>query len=273
VLTNVSQNAFDAVTKNQIGNAEYIELGKSVVQDLLIPTLKRFAKLLRDVFGQYWIAEPDEWDSRRAELGHFCSLYSMQWHTNGLSGDFTPTQPTPPTLEFTAEFFDFSSLIKKLDWQTLGKLLSEKFDPPAAAYMASRANRLLREGRIVHSLIESAIALEIAIAQRVELSLPNGHKNSEEAFSKLTRPDQIAIVCGLLRIDETRTKGAIKGVLARNQFVHHGKDPPANVVELIEDMLAVTALIIGEPEIRFTTANTGNLLGQAEDWERRYSKR
>lgn len=270
-LTAVPESQYEAVINNEIGSKGYESLGKFVVKKVIDPFLQRASKILRDTYGQYWVAPPSSFDSRDCSLGQYCHHRAMEWSTpDGKEGEFVPTEKSTEPCVLTVGPSDYSQYLSQDCWKSFGYILASEYMPPLSTTILSRARRLADEGRIEHALIEIITALEISLEEYVRSKLNNDTKLMElsQGFWQLPLPARITLLASLMDVSAEDVEKSLEVVSARNSFVHDGKHPVTGIEEKFSGVLSIIRSLAGDPVLKFPSANHGNALkASAEDWE------
>lgn len=72
----------EALRKVSTGDPAYEALGRRLIK-LIRPPVNKLINLLRTNYGQYWLREIEEWDSRSRSLGSFCAGLGIRWSLDG----------------------------------------------------------------------------------------------------------------------------------------------------------------------------------------------
>jgi hypothetical protein len=274
-LIDVPESEYNAVINNNTGAAEYISIGKRVVKKIVDPLLARFAKILRDTYGQYWISPPSTFDSRDCSLGQYCHRRTMRWKTpDEMEGEFIPNEKSTETVSIILNQTDYSEYMTRDIWFSLTELLNSDYEPSIATTISSRARRLLYQGRLEHALIEVVTSLEIAIEEHVRRKIQGNKKlfDATQSFWQLNLPTRIGLISSLADVCSEDIEEALLAVTARNDFVHEGKPPPSSTKTHIQGVLNIIRALSGPILIKFPSAHHGNKLRcNAEDWDKSLS--
>ena len=267
ILNEISEAQVSALINHEVESEEYVTLGKLVLKKILDPVLIQFTKLLKNTYGQYWIEVYKPFDSRNLALSNHCSRLNMKWHlSDEESGDFVPGKKEIQTISFTVSASQEKEYIDRNAWFHLESLLNNKFEPSLSSAFASRANKLLEEGRYSHSLLESVTAIELSIEEYIRRSISNAPELEEymHSFWKNPLPTRISLVASLAGADTNDISLSISGVNERNKFVHDGKDPDSSVSGLVDGLLRTISHLNNNQELRFPSVDMSNALTAAE---------
>jgi hypothetical protein len=166
-IRGISEEEVIPLRKNMIGDYRYIALGKIIVNNWIYPSVFRFLNILRTNYGQYWIREIKEWDSRKESLGSYCRMLNLNWSLDE-DTNWKTFQPEKSVLKLEIVLNkDFSEYLTEKDWIDLSKIVQEKYDPPLSVFQLMRAHQLSDEGNLKHAFIEGVSALEIALHELI----------------------------------------------------------------------------------------------------------
>lgn len=267
VLNEVTHDQINSLKEHDVESEEYINLGKFILKKILDPILVKFTKILKNTYGQYWIGQYKPFDSRKLALSNHCSKLNMKWYLHdGESGEFIPGKKEIETLGFTSYFCNEKEYISERDWFNLETLLNDQFIPSVSSVFASRANRLLEEGRYAHSLLESVTAIELSIEEYVRRSINNSSELEEymKSFWKNPLPTRISLVASLAGVNSNDIAQSISGVTERNKFVHDGKEPDSSIAGLIEGLLRAISYLNENQKLKYPSAGKSNSLTAME---------
>lgn len=215
---------------------------------------------------------PSGFDSRDCSLGQYCSRLSMKWiGEDGEAKEFVPNEKESAPLEYTLPRVRYENYISEKDWVELGKLLQSRYAPPLACTIASKANRLMEEGRKSYALIESVTALELAIDERIRTATVANSELQEgiQSFWQLPLPARLGIVASLIGVESGEIELVIGAVKERNKVVHDGVEPSPGIDNEIQATLRMVRSLLDMPLVRFPLSNTGNVLkGTADAWNK-----
>jgi hypothetical protein len=97
MFAGASPEELAALSKDDKGSAQYLALGKRVV-NFLSPPLIALVETLRVRLGQYWLHELRSWDSRTESLGQYCRMLQLRWRQSP-SDEWVNFVPNTPTIE------------------------------------------------------------------------------------------------------------------------------------------------------------------------------
>lgn len=276
-IRDVSQDDLTALVENRDDDELYVKFGKRVVK-LIYPSVSRFINILHSNYGQYWIQELDQWDSRKESLGHYCKyILSLHWSIdNGKTwSKFIPNTPKA-TIELSSSIkIRFHEYPTKEDWQELGKVVREGYEPPLAASILARANQYLDQGNLRHALIEGVSALDVAIGEFFRQKLDgNTHLYSYiSELKNMSLPARVIIIAtSLCKAPKQDIIYAVEAIKMRNEIVHDGKNPPDNASDALYGLFNIVRGLISGPICRFPKINVGNCKMSLENWEKHPSR-
>lgn len=273
-IQEVSEVDLVPLRENKIGDELYVKLGKRIVIDLIYPSIVRFINLLRINYGQYWIQELEEWDSRNESLGNYCRnrlnlKYSLDNETSW--SDFIPDKSIINLKSLLNPNKVFYEYLTKKDWQELDNAIQGKYKPSLGAITLSRTNQFSDDGNLRYAFIEGVNALEIAISEFFEQKL-NGEKSLNDtikAFKDLNLRAQVIALGSTLNMPLEDIKNAVKAIDTRNKVVHEGKTPVGEYTKNeLSGLSNVIKKLLTGPGFKFPKANPGNLIMSLEDWNK-----
>ena len=249
------------------GDPAYEAVGKRVVR-LVRPPVNKLINLLRTNYGQYWLREVREWDSRSNSLGSYCAGLGVQWSFDG-GGSWSNFVPTE---RFSEDFAvgrmpsdeDFRrELLTEGDWRELPNVVNGDYEPTLAAYQLARAYQLLDQGHLRQAFIEGVTALEVALGDYIKQHRGTsktlaGYLEQFQTLPLQTKVAAIAIISGSIPpqdVDDT-----VAAYKVRNQIVHDGKHPSDSDEAKLSALLRTAAALVPGPKFRFLQTHTKNML-------------
>jgi len=274
-IKNLSQAESDTLNDNKIGDDIYIKLGKRIVKNLIYKPINNFLKILRINYGQYWIKEMREWDSRKIGLGHYCNLIYLKWSLDGGQNwfDFIPEKGIAMSLTLTLGR-DYLEYLTQTDWKELEEL-AKKYSPSLAATILSRSHQLLDQGDIRYALIEAVTAFELSITDYLRNKL-SGYTELDSFINRFnditTNPDRIKIFSAFLsnEISLNTLEECLKAIDWRNKIIHEGKMLPDNFEFTIITLQKTIGKLLSGPRQRFPSASKSNARMTKEKWDKLY---
>jgi len=268
----LSEEEVSALEKDRKGDPVYEALGKKVI-NLIYSEVFRFICIIRRNYGQYWVTELQEWDSRKYTLGMYCGdILNSEWTLDD-GRTWHPFVPNDPVgyLRFTMQPIKktFMKYISKEDWQCLAGYYKKEYSPPPSANILLRAHELLDQGNLRHAFIEGTTAFEVALYEFMRNKVRDRKilQDSLSSFYQLGLPSQLTSVAVALGLDLEDIENATKAIEIRNKIVHENYDPPPSSKDKLQGLMNVTARLIPGPNIRFPTINPGNAIWPVKDWE------
>lgn len=267
----VPDEELENLGKVSTGGLAYEALGKRVVR-LIRPPVNKLINLLRANYGQYWLREVREWDSRSNSLGSYCAILGVRWSLDGGKTwpEFTPTERFSEHFaagrmasdeEFRRE------LLTEDDWRELPNVVNGGYEPPLAAFLLTRAYQLLDQGHLRQAFIEGVTALEVALDDYIKQhrgasKTLSGHLEQFQTLPLQTKVAAIAVISGLIPAgDVDDTVAAYK---VRNLIVHDGAHPSDSDEPKLLVLLRTAAALIPGPKFRFLRTHTQNMLSPPE---------
>jgi hypothetical protein len=258
-IQNPPDSQLDAVRKNLIGSAEYIDLAKHIIK-LLSPRLSRLIRILRTNYGQYWLNESADWDSRAESLGSYCSRLALGWSLDG--NTWALFQPEISSISIVAPKIPFGEFLTEEDWNELGQVFAEGYDPPLASMLLSRTNQLLCEGNLRYAFVEGVSALEVGLQayMKTHIGALQGAATAMSAFWNLPLNAQFLSVAVVARVGEPKDLAdTLEAIDLRNRIVHEGWDPPESTKAKVLALMRTTAGLLPGPKFKFPVHNlSGN---------------
>jgi len=272
------ENAYSAITSEAQDNPDYASFAKTIVQDIVAPPLQRLFSVLRIAYGQYWLPEFDQWDSRTGSLGAYCQRLNLQW-ARDLESSWSAFLPDKPVYKSTivvqtSEHY-YRELLTKQDWNDLPELARTSSHPTPAEIVMRRAHELLYKFDIRFALVEAVTALELAIEEftRSRQATSSAIQKHYNAFYSLPLPAKmIAIVtsAGLLPVQTIESAAA--AIEQRHRLVHEGRSPTSSVRGELEALLRVTASLLSRLFYKFPVGRHANSIAPPEAWDELYRR-
>jgi hypothetical protein len=50
---------------------------------MINPTVSKLFLILKIIYGQFWIIQPQPWNSLQMSLGQYCEMLGMKWSIDG----------------------------------------------------------------------------------------------------------------------------------------------------------------------------------------------
>jgi len=277
-IKNLSQEELDTLSDNKIGDNIYIKLGKRIVKQLIYKPVNNFLKILRINYGQYWIKEMREWDSRKIGLGHYCKLMYLQWSLDGGKNwsEFIPEKGIAMTLslEVGSGYLDY---ITQTDWKELEEI-TNNYCPSLASIVLSRSHQLLDQGDIRYALLEAVTAFELSVPDYLRNKL-SGYAELDsfiEDFTNRNRNPLIMKIFSAFLSDEISLQTleeCLKAIEWRNKIIHEGKILPDNFEFTIETLQKTVEKFISGPRQRFPSGANSNSIMIEKEWKKFYGSR
>lgn len=271
-LRNLSDEQIAAVRENRLGDTHYVALGKRVVK-LIQPRVAKLINILRTNYGQYWIDELAEWDSRTQSLGSYLSApIQAKWSLdNGTTWSrFVPTEQEQHIQIRVAAKPGYQEYLTRDNWQELREVLNRDYEPTLPAFILTRARRLVEQGEAKQALIEAVTTLEVSLNDFISRKVGANQLLSDkvQSFWNLPLPAQVisvAAILGTIPLQEIET--VVKVIDVRNKVVHDGSEPPEDTASDILKVLKVAAALLAGPQFKFPTYRHGNWLRTEQEWD------
>jgi hypothetical protein len=261
-----------ALRKSKVGDPKRISLGKRVIKIIQGP-VTRFLSILRTTYGQYWLPELKEWDSRSQTLGHYCnSPLNLEWSFD--SGK-NWSQFVPEKLVVILRLSkkpDFGDYLTKADWQLLAKTTSKGNKTPLSAFLITQAREYLELGDLRHALVEGVSALEVALDNfiRQNVNASDDLTKSVQAIFNigLLQARVVAVISALNVVSLADLELTVKAIDMRNKVVHEAWNPSESAGKEINGLLRTAAALLPGPRFKFPTLWYGNVSKATDEWER-----
>lgn len=269
------------IREKKIGDDQYVLFGRRIIK-LLFPHLHRFINILRTNYGQYWLPELENWDSRTSSLGNYCARYlNLEWSVDGGKNwaRFEPNSSGNAIIRLDNPMNkDCRKYLTKEDWQELSKVVQEKFEPSFAASMLAQAHQSFDQGNLKYAFVEAATALELVINEIIHTELQDSsHFGKTQKFREL--PPHVKMLTALVLrgfkpMSAQDVEQAIKAIDMRRKVVHEGQTPPGteDTSTKITALLRIIAELLPGPKFKFPSANHGNAVKTQGEWEKDYKK-
>lgn len=270
-LENVASSLMNVLRRDLTGNAEYVTLGKNVIQSLY-PMIERLLKHLRFQYGQHWLKPPDAWDSRSRSLGAVCDDWNMNWsEDNGKT--WHRFKPNKSVRNYGAlERTNFSEYMTQSDWAALKASVEKGRDPTLSAELVTNSHYLAAQLELRNAVVEACSALEVAISEAVRAPIKASQvlTNTVASFLKdAPLKTRLVVVASLVGVSKSSLfEDALAAVDLRNKVVHDGFIPDIRDLKLVRAVLDLSAKIISGPRIKSPVQSGNNFLAEPDVWQR-----
>jgi hypothetical protein len=253
----ISDDQAQALVEDRLGDPGYLQLGKWAVSQIIHPKIERLVNLLRTSYGQYWIAAPERWDSRKMSLGHYCHvILQTRWSLDGGASwqEFCPDERTTAPITLVWDGSGFRELLTEADWRALGGVYLSDLEPGPATFAFARARESLASQDLATSSMAAVTALELAMGEFLQRQAAN-RKPLEDAAAKAkdlsmdVRLFLIGSTYGLGSDDELEQ--ALDVIRIRNEAVHQAKMPRTGDEKKIETLLRIVSRMLPGPPAKF----------------------
>lgn len=264
-ITDVTESEYAAVTNNKVGSPEYMNFGKRVIE-LIHPPISQLLRVLRITFGQYWIRELEQWDSRDMSLGNYCrSRLHLSWSIDegDTWNDFAPNEQIVNLHSHINLDEDFSVFLSEENYRDLPKILAAKNEPSLGAETLSYSHRIFDDGDIRHAFIEATIALEMIIHEFIHRKLSASAtltKYDQSFFDLPLRAQLISLSLMIEKINTEDLELASEAINIRNKIVHEGWQPvdDRRTRKIFMTFIRVCSYLLDGPKLRFPSMHLGN---------------
>jgi hypothetical protein len=277
-IRGLGEDAIAAVRGGRIGDVEYVALGKRIVRSLLVPHVNRFLRILRVSYGQHWIVELGEWDSRYRSLLEYCEWpLGLTWSLDG--GD-TWAAFGPGPLEggsrakqrYDGKVFPdvCREYLSEADWRELGSLIRGGYEPSTAALVLAQAHRFLDRGDVSQAIIEGVCALEVAVYEFVRRKHGGDPDLVEyvKSFWGLPLRAQVVVVATTLGgIREKDIKDSVELVDVRNTILHEGGGVPDHAVSCMAGLMSTVVALLAGQTFRFPSSTPALAIMSLDLWD------
>jgi hypothetical protein len=265
-VSEIPENQFQKIIQNKVGDPDYIAFGKRIIR-AIIPPLMRLIRVLKINYGQYWLKDLYDWDSRSESLGAYCSHLQLKWRQNPES-EFNPFRPTENQVniivpKLSKEFW--MEYMQKEDFKKLTEILNSDYAPRLSETTLFRAHKNRAEGNLSNAFIDAHTALELAITDRIK----SGKSKSKKFLSALNefwnlpiRTQLISFLATHDLFDETEIELVLAAIDIRNKIVHEGYLPiqDTETMNRLDAIINTTSKIINPPEWKNPYMYSGNKL-------------
>jgi hypothetical protein len=264
-----------AMTEGASGTEPYIDLGRRVVA-MLVPPLQRLIGAVQTDYGQYWLRDLEEWDSRRGSLGNYCRMFQMRWSVDdGLRwGDFTPTDSVVQVSGALPRLAVYRSHLSKDDWVSLADAAASFPKGSVALELIGRAREMEDfRGDLRLAIVETATAAEVAVDEYLT------SRPEDEAYAKTIIPEfrnlsaqaQFSFIASaLVRVPKEVMFEAAPAWKFRHKVVHEGWRPNSHdeqrVASALSNLQRATAQVLGRGYRRVSAFNWG-AVALPERWD------
>lgn len=275
-----NQNSSESTKKQETDSDRYFELGKNIYEYFLYPCISRFLNVLRVDYGQYWIREMPEWDSRETSLGRYYrhELFA-KWSLDG-GENWSYFVPNKPLIRINHERNDeeYQKFITEEDWYNLPNKADERENGDSlntSEDLLVETHRLNNNGKFKLAFIRGVTLLEVATERVVEPRLEKYTSVIEGSLSiKEIKPNLgglkylVAIVATPLEnTTESEIEKTLQAIDTRNHIVHEDESMPdkSESQEQLLALLSVARSIMSREEINLPPYLNPGSLGKS-DW-------
>lgn len=261
-IENISDSIVQFIREDNKGNEEYVQLAKQLLNNVLYPKLSGFVNTLRFDYGQYWLNEIPEWDSRERSLGdYYRSELHARWSLDGGNEwhRFIPNDIVPKLNMFGRSETDYEELLTQDDWRRIEDRMSDWDGEPSlntSETLFVETHRLLDQEKYKQAFIRNGTLLEITTEEKVNsLFDPYGQGFSVGSLrTKLGGLKQLVALTATLLGNNTEQeiKDTVRSIEIRNKIVHENEYPAdeLNESEKLSGSLEVAKSIMGNDQIK-----------------------
>lgn len=239
----------------------YVAIGKRVIK-VLHPRLENFISTLRNQYGQYWLEELPEWDSRQNTLGTYCSsVLSLVWW-NEKTQDWRRFLPTNSGSTITFQRppgRGYAEYLTEDDWRRLQRSRCLA-NVSTEVQLLGSATRALDQGEYRHAFIEVISALELAVAGRLNSSGELAKRAIQGFLDRETQSAQVAVVLLAIQADSAEIEEALKAIKVRNRVAHEGYAPSPSEATALRSVMKTIQRLTELEEIKNPAMTSGNVL-------------
>jgi hypothetical protein len=269
-LGTLTSSELEAVLNNRINSTDYTRVGK-IVCEIVAGAVGYISDILRNQYGQFWLAEFEEWDARVYTLGAYCGgVLGAMWKDSDtdLWHPFRPTDPMITGYATRPPGRGYEEYLTECDWRKIQKEIAsgEPFGSkknrkaPLALLLVGKAHELHASRHVRQAVIEAVTALEVALGffmSSVGLEIAD-HKE----FKDRCRLSLCLTIVGRSsgRIGPELLKEAVRGIELRNAIVHEGGEPPKDYATALSAMLKAAVALLRIDEHKMPVVDGGNEL-------------
>lgn len=250
LLKNLSDNQYLVVKENKVGDSEYRDLGKLVIQTILFPRLSAFINFIRHHYGQFWLRPLKQWDSRTHSLGRYCQHINLTWSDTGEDWHKFLPDEVMGNETITVSKFSEEEYLSAQDWQDLSKSRPEHYQPTIAEELLCRTHELTNRGEFRYAFIEGITGLELALGEftRTRLKRLSIETNSNNQFPNIPLDQKLTIISlAIGNINTEDFKMALEAIKTRNKIVHEGAHINNASEQQLLGLLKVIATLLPGP--------------------------
>jgi hypothetical protein len=254
-LSNVPEEAFEALQENRSGDPAYLAFGRRVAH-LIFEPVARLIDVLRTNYGQYWISPLKDWNPRTQSLGSYFSLViQTKWSVDegATWSDFLPDNPELlPTTDGSTETYD--ALLTQQDWRELQKHLSEGYEPKLAAELVTTTHQLIERQDLRAAVLHTVLALEVALNEFIhrKMRMNKVLADNLQGWSALHLPARLAAVATLSgAVSAAQVESALKLSEMNHKIIREGWIPPFTAQEELRHAMQTVAALLSGPVFKF----------------------
>lgn len=255
---------FMLLTIDYEDKSELQKIVKSIAK-LISKETQKILDVLRYNFGQYWIIDNIDWDSRQYSLGYYCKNVlnlSVFDDTTDKWMDLEPNESVATLTMNSVVPIDTTEYLTEQNWIKLKELIYTNHTPSFAQRQLVKAFMTLDTKDIVKAFIDSVTVLEIALDQYFKSISAKSEKIGKQLnrFKEFGNKEQLSMIfADKKEILVKDLEDSIDAIEIRNKIVHEGHIPKNEDVSKVRALLKLNSIIINEPIsylVSHTTANT-----------------
>lgn len=267
--------------EEETSEEEYFELGKKLYKNFLYPCITRFINVLRIDYGQYWIQEMPEWDSREMTLGHYYQnqLFAHWSLDGGESWNYFCPNEARAIINSTFNEEEYQKFITKEDWESIPDKANQREGDgykTTGEELLIETHQLTDTGKYKLAFIRGVTLLEVVTEKRVK---PRLEKYSSEIEASLSVREiksnlgglqyLVAIIATPLEnTTKSKIEKALRAIDTRNKIVHKDRSVPndSESKEQLSALLDVAKSIMSREKIKLPQYLKPGSFAQSE-WE------
>lgn len=267
----VTSDELEAIKEERVGSREYASVGKRVIE-FLHPPISALVDLLRVQYGQYWLPELLQWDSRTQSLGSYCSSTLLLHWRERESEEWRKFQPTDLKLMLSSTMImpgrAYAEYLTQEDWRQIQSSFKPTAGLPLALRVIGRAHQLHDSGHVNESFIQAVTGLELSIEHFLNtrgVGLPKDAVTYANQLLTLPLRVQLSILAtATSQIPQTTLDSALKAIELRNDIVHEGKTGEDKGRRMFLAIAECARVFLGLSDLKTPVLNSGNSVSPPE---------
>jgi hypothetical protein len=264
-----------SVKEGATGAEPYLALGRRVI-DMIVPPLQRLLRTVQIDYGQYWLRDLEDWDSRSGSLGNYCRMFQMQWSLDDGEHwqDFAPDENVTRLSGSYAGLAPYRTHLSRDDWYSLPAAAQSFPASSVALELIGRAREMEEFRRDLRlAIVETATAAEVAVDEFLSGAPESGAyiRTVIPEFRNLSAQAQFSfIAAAVATVSPEVLLTAAPAWRFRHKVVHEGWLPVVEdrlrVEQAISGLQQATAAVLGRSYRRVSAFNWG-AVASPESWE------